>query len=344
MATIDADSHMIETDATWKYMEGPDAKYKPFSVISESDPSRKFWIIEGKARNRGGNVGRDALKECRELTDVPARLRHMDELGTDIQVIYPSIWTSVIFSQSDCELAICRSYNRFMADVWRQGEGRLRWVAVMPLMSIDKAIEELNKAKENGACGLLHRGFEGNRHPTDPYYFPLYEEASRLNMPVCFHAGIGSAELLELYNRAPGGGGFMKFKLPVISAFETIVSGGLPEQFPDLRFGFVEVSAQWIPYVLHNIGRPRGEHTRDSEIPYNLLRDSRIYVACQIDDDLPHVLKYAGEDNIMLGTDYGHFDNSTEMEALQTLKKRCPVSPEAVDKILDANPRALYGL
>ncbi|NIO07426.1 MAG: hypothetical protein GTO40_05265, partial [Deltaproteobacteria bacterium] len=127
MATIDADSHMIETDATWKYMEGPDAKYKPFSVISESDPSRKFWIIEGKARNRGGNVGRDALKECRELTDVPARLRHMDELGTDIQVIYPSIWTSVIFSQSDCELAICRSYNRFMADVWRQGEGRLRW-------------------------------------------------------------------------------------------------------------------------------------------------------------------------------------------------------------------------
>ena len=343
MATIDADSHVIETEATWQYMEGPDAQYKPLSVVSRTDPPREFWLIDGRSRNRGGNVGRDASKECRELSDVGARLRHMDELGTDIQVLYPSIWTSVIFSRPEVELAICRSYNRWLGDAWRQGNGRLRWVAVMPLMSIDKAIEELNLAKDNGACGLLHRGFEGNRHPSDPCFFPLYEEASRLNMPVCFHAGIGSTELLDLYNKAPGGGGFMKFKLPVISAFETIVSGGIPARFPDLRFAFVEVSAQWVPYLMHSLARLRGEHTRKSQIPYGLFRENRLYVACQLDDDLPLVLKYAGEDNIVLGTDYGHSDNSTELEALQTLREECPVSRDAVEKILDANPRALYG-
>ena len=191
MAIIDADSHVIETEATWQYMEGTDVKFRPLIVASKTDPRGEYWLIDGRLRSRGGNVGRDAFQECRELSNIGARLRHMDELGTDIQVLYPSLWTSLMFSRSEIELAICRSYNRWLADAWRQGQGRLRWVAVMPLMSIDKAIEELNFARENGACGLLHRAFENNRHPSDPYFFPLYEEASRLNMPVCFHAGSG---------------------------------------------------------------------------------------------------------------------------------------------------------
>ncbi len=344
MVTIDADSHVIETEATWQYMEGLDAQFRPLPLVSRTDPPSEFWLIDGRLRNMGGNVGRHAFKEARELSDVGARLRHMDELGTDIQILYPSIWTSVIFSRPESELAICRSYNRWLGDAWRQGEGRLRWVAVMPLMSIDKAIEELNMAKDNGACGLLHRPFEGNRHPSDPYFFPLYEEASRLNLPVCFHAGIGSAELFDLYGKAPGGGSFMKFKLSVISAFDSIVSGAIPARFPDLRFGFVEVSAQWIPYLMHALARSRGEHKRARRIAYELFRENRLYVACQLDDDLPQVLKYAGEDNIVLGTDYGHSDSSTELEALRTLREECPVSRDAVEKILDANPRALYGL
>jgi len=344
MATIDADSHVIETDATWQYMEGPDARYRPLTVVSKTDPPGEYWLIDGRLRSRGGNVGRDAFKECRELSNVAARLRHMDELGTDIQVLYPSIWTSVMFGRPEIELAICRSYNRWLADAWRQGEGRLRWVAVMPLMSLEKAVEELNFARDNGACGLLHRAFEGNRHPSDPYFFPLYEEASRLKMPVCFHAGIGSAELHDMFNRAPGGGGFMKFKLPVISAFETIVAGEIPARFPELRFAFVEVSAQWVPYLVHYLARGRGEHTRKSPIAYDLFRENRLYVACQLDDDLPQVLKYTGEDNVVLGTDYGHSDSSTELEALQILRRERPVSRDVVEKILDANPTALYGL
>jgi predicted TIM-barrel fold metal-dependent hydrolase len=325
-------------------MDGPDAQYRPVLVESRTDPSREFWVIDGKLRARSGNIGRIAFKESRELSDVAARLRHMDQLGTDIQVIYPSLWTSVIFSRPEAEVAVCRSYNRWLGDGWRKGSGRLRWVAVLPLMSIDKAVEEMNAAKESGACAVLHRAFEGNRHPSDPYFFPLYEEASRLDLAVCFHAGIGSAELFDLYDRAPGGGSFMKFKLSVISAFDSIVTAALPARFPDLRFGFIEVSAQWIPYLLHALARLRGEQKRSDPINYNLLRENRLYVACQLNDDLPHVLKYAGEDNIVLGTDYGHSDSSTELTALQTLREECPVPRAAVEKILDANPRALYGL
>lgn len=63
-----------------------------------------------------------------------------------------------------------------------------------------------------------------------------------------------------------------------------------------------------------------------------------------MDDDLPYVLQYAGEDNLVIGSDYGHADTSSELEPLRHLKQEGKVPPRVVDKILDDNARALYGL
>jgi predicted TIM-barrel fold metal-dependent hydrolase len=74
------------------------------------------------------------------------------------------------------------------------------------------------------------------------------------------------------------------------------------------------------------------------------MRENRLYVACQTDDDLPYVLKYSGEDSIVIGSDYGHADTSSEIEALRNLKKKGELKPEVIDKILYDNPKALYNL
>ncbi len=74
------------------------------------------------------------------------------------------------------------------------------------------------------------------------------------------------------------------------------------------------------------------------------LRDNRVWVACQTDDDLPYVLQYAGEDQLVIGSDYGHADTSAEIDALRNLKRQGTVDPAVVDKILDANACALYAL
>ena len=36
MPTIDADTHVIETERTWKFMEGDEAKLRPALVSSEN--------------------------------------------------------------------------------------------------------------------------------------------------------------------------------------------------------------------------------------------------------------------------------------------------------------------
>ncbi|MDP6494728.1 MAG: hypothetical protein QGI09_04775, partial [Dehalococcoidia bacterium] len=76
----------------------------------------------------------------------------------------------------------------------------------------------------------------------------------------------------------------------------------------------------------------------------DFIRENQLYVTCQTNDDLPYVLKYSGEDNIIIGTDYGHVDTAAEIESLKILQHHGEVDPEVIDKILDANPKALYGL
>jgi predicted TIM-barrel fold metal-dependent hydrolase len=273
------------------------------------------------------------------MEDVEARLRHMDELEVNIQVLYPTVFLRPITNRPDLELALCKSYNRWLADIWRKGRGRLLWAAVPPLLSITEALSEARFAKENGACAIFVRGLEGERRLSDPYFYPLYEEASRLDMPICVHSGIGSFTVHDYFLREAG---FSKFKLAVVGAFHSLIFDGIPEKFPRLKFGFIEVSAQWVPYAIHDLARRFVR--RGKALPKDLLRESRLYVACQTDDDLPYVLQYAGEDNLVIGSDYGHADTATEIEALRRLRQGAEISSNVINKILDDNPRALYSL
>ena len=84
--------------------------------------------------------------------------------------------------------------------------------------------------------------------------------------------------------------------------------------------------------------------TQKKDLPDNPLKEFRQYVSCQTDDDVDYVLKYSGEDNLTIGTDYGHNDQSTEIEALGNLKKTGMISDGQYDKICYHNPKALFAL
>jgi predicted TIM-barrel fold metal-dependent hydrolase len=56
------------------------------------------------------------------------------------------------------------------------------------------------------------------------------------------------------------------------------------------------------------------------------------------------VLKYSGEDNLVIGTDYGHNDQSTEIEALRNLKNQGGITARQYQKIIYDNPKDLFAL
>jgi predicted TIM-barrel fold metal-dependent hydrolase len=208
------------------------------------------------------------------------------------------------------------------------------------VLSLDKALEEIHFGKAHGACGVFMRAVEGDRRLSDPYFYPLYREAARLDLPICIHASAGNFGMLDLFGQDSG---FAQFKLPVVGAFHDLLMKGTPEKFPDLRWAFIEVSSQWIPYALNDMELRFRRGSRPWLGP-DALRDNRMYVACQTTDDIPYMLQYAGDENIVIGTDYGHNDTSSELVALRKLREDGKIDPATADKFLDSNPKRLYGL
>ncbi len=250
---IDADAHVVETVHTWDYLEGSDKKYRPQLFRSEDNPSTQYWFLDGKSigfrnptlseqellalsKETGRTLQTDA--DARELRDVELRLQHMDKLGIDVQILFNTMWIARVADKAETEVALCASWNRWMADVWKQGKNRLRWSCVVP------------------------------------------------------------------------------------------------------RWAFVEASAQWVPWVVNEAVRRSGT----KGFPKNPCKEFQIYINAQTDDDFAYVLKYAGEDNIVIGTDYGHTDASSEVDAIEVFRKNDTVSAAVKKKILDDNPRTLYGL
>ncbi len=337
MLTIDADAHVIENESAWDYMLESERRCKP-RIVSSTNGEGESWLIDGRSVPRT-NVGKDLPQASREMSDLSIRIKHMDELDVDLQVIYPTVFIFPCTRRPEVDLALCRSYNRWMADIVGRAPDRFRWVVVPPLLAMDRVLEELKFGKEHGACGVFMRGLEGEKRLSDAAFFPLYEEAARLDLPICVHSANGSITVHDYFNDEPG---FCKFKLAVVGAFHSLVYSGIPEKFPKLRIGIIEVSAQWIPYAVHDLARRYAR--RGKRLERHVLRDNRIYVACQTDDDLAYVLDYAGEDNLVIGSDYGHADNASELLALRNLKEKGEVEPRIIDKILSANPARFYGL
>jgi predicted TIM-barrel fold metal-dependent hydrolase len=339
MLTIDADAHVIENESTWDFMLESERPFKPKIVGSNSAKDIcDYWLVDGRVIPRS-NVERELPIAAREMTDLKVRVKHMDELGIDCQVIYPTFFITPVSRRPDVDLAVSRSYNRWIAEIVKKEPKRFRWVLVPPLQTLEHLSEELQFGKENGACGVYLRGLEVERTLSDPYFYTLYEQASALDLPICVHSANGAFTTYDFFADDPG---FSRFKLAVIGAFHSFVFHGIPQRFPKLRIGIIEVSAQWIPYAVHDLARRFARRGRP--FPNNVLQENRIYVTCQTDDDLDYVLGYAGPDNLVIGTDYGHADNAVEIEALRKLRKQGKVDGPVIDKILQDNPSALYAL
>jgi predicted TIM-barrel fold metal-dependent hydrolase len=352
MRAIDADAHIDENEQTWEYLDEADRRFRPISFeLSPGEPigpndgrRHRLWLITGNARLRRfrSDQATGTTLETRELLDVDARLRHMDALDIETQVLFPTTFLHAVTDQPDADRALCRAYNRWIADRTAPSGGRLRWVAQAPLLSMEHVGEELRWAKDHGACGVMKKGAEcGARPASDPYFFPLYEEAERLDLPICLHQGVGDPGVSNTVDSA------RVAEVNVISACGSLADAHVPDQFPRLRFGFVETGASWIPYVIKQCGM-RGKATKAGyDFKTGFLAHNRFYVACDTEDDIAYLLNYGAEDYLMIGTDYSHVDQSAELEAHRAVMDMAQAgrfSTTVATKIVSDNARRFYGL
>ena len=366
--TIDADTHVDETEDTWEYMLASEQEYKPVvGYPSNSDPKRltqRFWVIDGERQPR---LARNDTKtvttvETRELLDVGARTRDMDAMDVQTHVIYPTLFLVQPTTKPEIDLAMKRAYNRWLGDRSDESGGRLRWACMPPLMNMEETIKEMRWAKDHGAVAVSKKGNqEAGKSLTDEYFDEFWKVADELEMPVCIHIGSGIPNTRENRTESDARGTRVSFaSLP--DAFTSLVMKKIPHRHPNIRWGFIEAASGWMPHELYQIKRklehpgsqgPTAAQLGIADLPdgfdllHDALREWNVFVTCLVDEDLPYILNMVGEDNLIVGSDYTHADQSQERDFQAALRARAElgeITHSAVDKMLYDNPKRLYGL
>jgi hypothetical protein len=130
MPTIDADSHIFESAHAWDYISARDQAHKPILVMTERVDEEKLrlagsntlarpsrWLIGGQAYAALTVDAQGYPKGAQTLDNPDGRITHMDALGIDVQVIYPTLFFGFIVDSAATELILVQSYHRWMADV-----------------------------------------------------------------------------------------------------------------------------------------------------------------------------------------------------------------------------------
>ena len=365
-SVIDADTHIAEPPQMWEHLNPDFYDRRPVILQIPNDTVyghfNAMWLIDGqivpKAAGRASNILvtptiQDFVQQftdvpARDMTDMDMRFRDMEIMGTNAQVVYPTLFLAWLTDDPTLEVALAQAYNRHLAGISDASGGRLRWAVGPPLRDIDATVREMQFGRDHGAVGVFFRGIEKDLTLDDPYFFPVYEEAQALGLAICVHQGQGAPALNNLVDIRRSSS-FTHGRLPPLSAFRNLIANRIPEEFPELRFGFIETGASWVPFVFHCL------RTLSTEDPKRwgprLFDQYRMWVSYEVDEDLLHLVDYIGEDHIVTGTDYGHHgrdgviaDPSAQLHMVETLRSRQEYPSALVDKLLSDNPRALYGM
>ena len=361
MVVIDSDAHVEESLETWSYLDPAFYPYRPIPVLFPEDTCwgshNAAWVIDYKLRYSAASptsmkraTEKGAPIPSQEMTDVELRLSCMDEMGIDKQVVFPSIWQGCLAENVELEAALARSHNQFMATQCSQSDGRLWYVAVVPFRKPYVAVEEIRRVKQaGGAAAIYARGIEWDMPLSHPMLWPIYEEAARQDLPVAVHVGNGSSPaVLRIGEGVPrpylddfpqthplltglNSGPF------VLYAFQQLLASSLLEDFPSLRLAFFETGTEWTPRLVKGLCQRKGPKVRD-------WLGERVFVSCQLDEDLPYVINQLGDDFLITASDYPHGDAFREDYLREGLARRGDLAERTVEKILSDNPERLFRL
>ena len=208
---IDADGHILEPLDLWdKYIDPQYRERRPRFVIDQNGKER--LSVEGKLLGnprgigslgsvgvRQGAVKLDSLKYAEGKKggfDPHARIADMDLDRIDAAFLYPSLGLFAgAVEDPGLAAAMCRAYNRWLADYCKPYPERLFGVAMLPMQSVELAIDEMRYAREMlGVRGgfLRPNPYHGNKMINDPMYEPFWTMAEELDFSIVFHEGSNS--------------------------------------------------------------------------------------------------------------------------------------------------------
>jgi predicted TIM-barrel fold metal-dependent hydrolase len=376
MKVIDADAHMHEPQYLWERYVEP--KYRDrVPKVAFMDGNRMVYEPDGKIIKKGelqqgpAESATKAMEEkygeaFRQWWSPEIRLKDMDRLGWDLQVILPTgnngnFAYRVALKDLELGAAMCRAYNNWARDYCSVNPKRLKFVAILPGSDIGEMVKEARRAvAELGAVSVRNPLLPEGKWLHDPENDRLWELACELDFPISAHGEYrehrfqpfrklegNRRDSLQLSLR--GLDHALGFPCDNMNTLGHFIFTGILERFPKLRLGVLESNAAWLPFWLwrmnqHSHGRNSvmGKPDHLSMLPSEYFK-RQCFIACDSDEEtLPHVVDYLNGENIIWNTDYPHADAPEPAKALPDLDAQ-PISEDAKRKILWDNSVKFFG-
>ena len=371
----DSDMHVMEPPDLWqRYMDPAWGHAAPVGLSEIERDMRvkvKNAVLLRMGRLRPQTAGRPWRRDQDSAFahaehagwDAPSQVKAMEMEGIDATVLFPSRGLFVLALQSaehvgpdglepDLASAIARAYNDWMADFVRDCEapGRVFGAAMVAPHDVAGAVDELTRNVERGfKAAFLAPGLVDNKPWHDPKYDPLWREAERLDVPVCFHGG-GTTYLKPDFAFSEHLDRLMlwhSFNQPLGIMFVTtcLAAGGVLERFPALRVGLLEGNCSWAPFMLYRLDE-HWEWMGKYEAPELQMRPSayvlrNCFLSCEADEETArHYFEDFGDDNVVFSTDYPHADSKFPKATESFLE--LPFEQSTKKKVLWENFARLY--
>ncbi|HXP93557.1 MAG TPA: amidohydrolase family protein [Candidatus Binatia bacterium] len=362
MAIFDMDSHLREhyvMDEAFA-VGGEFAKYRPVRLNNETGFKAKFehgfqpWssravksfdhdvVYDPDANWRGGEIAR----RQRAGTDMAFRVAANDAEGIDVQFMFPTMIFIPCLTEGPLGAAVASAYNDWVYKLAKGYEEKLKPVAVLPWAHPESMVAELERCvKQLGfqAAHVMPYVATQNVQRTidDEAYYPFYEAAQRLNVPLMLHPN-SQGELINMYDNF--------YAMHVLgrpfnctAGLIALTIGGIFEKYPELRVAFFECSAEWVLYWMHRMdddyrNMRDGFAPKITKIPSAYVKKN-VYVTCEADEhDLKYAIENFSEDRILMASDYPHFD-SEYPGTVKELRARNDLTPVQKEKILTHNAK-----
>lgn len=369
----DADAHAMLSPRMWETLpqEYAARRPRPTRVADSFDMGRwtNGWLVEGQiiphALGPGSQPGNEPARVLEEfgassnnpdfplssfdLSDPDARLRGLDCMGIDHQMLYPTTLYARMTSDPGFEAALFRSYNRYMGQQCRAAAKRLKWAGLLPLRETRQGCEAVEEMRNLGASAAVVYGTAGERLLCHPSFTPVWDELHRAGLPLCVHMGMSYPPFAEVCTGLLDAHG-IGMSLPAMMAFVAIVGHGMLDRYSNLKVGFLEFGAEWILYMVprldHYLPIDRSQMPIKDEVPLKRIEEyacsGRIFLAGEADDKmLAQEIALLGEDQILYSSDLPHGEG--RHNAAKEILARRDLSETQKRKILYGNAVRFFG-
>ena len=342
---LDADGHVMELDDQLREHIGP-----PYADL-EWHRSYSFWpglTMDGylrSLRKPGGWAGGGSGPSAEDW------LAFLDKNGLELTVLYPTQGlTHAAIQDRDWAVVLARAYNDWLYHRFMRVSPRLVGVALLPVQDIQEAVKELRRCvTELGMVGaVLPAVATGGKLYSGADFYPLWEEAQRLDVPVSTHGGLSFPNLgLDLAANFTVAHTlehpFAQMRQLVSMMFE-----GVFELYPRLRFGCLECGIGWVPWLMDRMDEElerKGQYSPGcKQKPSEYFRKGNIFFAAEVGETaLPLAAQTLRPDVIIWASDYPHERDQRDFkEDIPALIRRADVSEELKRKIFFDNALRFY--